>query len=102
MGAINLRGGIYREIRVDLHRDRLRSTGLTALDVQTALSRDNVTLPGGYRMIFTGMKVLKDDGSRHHGLGIQPTVPVARTIAGVTQGKDELLQEAIEVVEGKK
>jgi len=47
VGAINLRGGIYREIRVDLLRDRLRAAGLTALDVQEALSRENVTLPGG-------------------------------------------------------
>ena len=42
-----------------------------------------VGLPGGYRFIWTGMKVLKHDGSGHHGIGIQPTVPVARTVAGV-------------------
>ncbi|MCG8461621.1 MAG: efflux RND transporter permease subunit, partial [Holophagales bacterium] len=47
VGAINLRGGIYREIRVDLDRDRLRAAGLTALDVRDALARENVTLPGG-------------------------------------------------------
>ncbi len=47
VGAINLRGGIYREIRVDLMRDRLRAAGLTALDVRDALAQENVTLPGG-------------------------------------------------------
>ncbi|HSO23754.1 MAG TPA: efflux RND transporter permease subunit [Chondromyces sp.] len=47
VGAIDLRGGIYREIRVELLRDRLRASGLTALDVQQALLRENVTLPGG-------------------------------------------------------
>jgi HAE1 family hydrophobic/amphiphilic exporter-1 len=47
VGAINVRGGIYREIRVNLDRDRLRATGLTALDVQEALARENVTLPAG-------------------------------------------------------
>jgi HAE1 family hydrophobic/amphiphilic exporter-1 len=47
VGAINVRGGIYREIRVDLDRDRLLAAGLTALDVQQALSRENVTLPAG-------------------------------------------------------
>jgi len=47
VGSIELRGGIYRQIRVDLARDRIRAAGLTALDVQEALSRENVTLPGG-------------------------------------------------------
>jgi HAE1 family hydrophobic/amphiphilic exporter-1 len=47
VGSIELRGGVYREIRIDLHRDRLRASGLTALDVRSALARDNVTLPGG-------------------------------------------------------
>ena len=47
VGAIDLRGGIYREIRVELDRERLRASGLTALDVQEALARENVTLPTG-------------------------------------------------------
>jgi len=57
-------------------------------------------VPGNYTLIFTGMKVLKHDGSQHHGVGIQPTVPVKRTVAGITAGKDELLEKAIEVVKG--
>jgi hypothetical protein len=36
-----------------------------------------VELPGKYRLIWTGMKVLKQDGSLRHGVAIQPTVPVA-------------------------
>ncbi len=32
------------------------------------------------------MKVLKHDGSPHHGVGILPTVPVSRTQAGVAAG----------------
>jgi C-terminal processing protease CtpA/Prc len=59
-----------------------------------------VPLPGGLSMSFTGMKVLKHDGSRHHGVGVLPTVPVSRTIAGVRAGRDELLEKAIEVVSG--
>lgn len=56
------------------------------------------TLPGGYQIAWTGMKVLKQDGSRHHGVGIQPTVPVSRTIRGVAEGRDEVLEKAIEIV----
>ncbi len=47
VGAIDLRGGVYREIRVELDRDRIRAARLTALDVEEALARDNVTLPTG-------------------------------------------------------
>ena len=34
---------------------------------------NSIPLPGGYRVSFTGMKVLKHDGSVHHGVGIRPT-----------------------------
>lgn len=53
----------------------------------------------GYRLIFTGMKVLKRDGSRHHGVGIRPTVAVSRTVGGVRAGRDEQLERALELVE---
>ena len=55
-------------------------------------------LPGGYRLVWTGAKVVKHDGSQHHGIGVIPTVPVKRTIAGVRAGKDEFLEKAIEVL----
>lgn len=55
-------------------------------------------LPGGYRVVWTGMKVLKHDGSRHHGVGIRPTVPVKPTVKGLAEGRDEVLEKAIEVV----
>ena len=52
------------------------------------------TVPGGYGITWTGMKVLKHDGSQHHGVGIAPTVPAARTREGVASGRDELLERA--------
>ncbi len=59
---------------------------------------NRIDLPGGYHISWTGMKVLKHDGSRHHGVGILPTVPVERTIAGVRAGRDELMEAALAVV----
>lgn len=70
----------------------------------TAGANGNVnpfTLPGGYNVAWTGMKVVKHDGSRHHTIGIRPTVPCRRTIAGVAAGRDEQLEKALEVVRGK-
>jgi hypothetical protein len=45
----------------------------------TAGTNGNVNsfrLPGNYFVGWTGMQVVKHDGSRHHGVGIRPTVPV--------------------------
>lgn len=67
----------------------------------TAGTNGNVNsfvLPGGFRIIWTGMKVLKHDGSQHHLIGIQPTVPAERTIQGLIEGRDEFLEKALEVV----
>jgi len=57
------------------------------------------SLPGGYRVGWTGMRVVKHDGSQHHQVGIQPTVPVKRTLQGVIDGRDELLEKAVELMQ---
>jgi C-terminal processing protease CtpA/Prc len=57
------------------------------------------TLPGGYTVWWTGQKVLKHDGSRHHGVGILPTIYSTPTIKGIREGKDEVLEKAIETAE---
>ena len=67
----------------------------------TAGTNGNVNpfrVPGGYRVRFTGMLVVKHDGSQHHLIGIQPTVPAERTREGVREGRDELLERALELV----
>jgi C-terminal processing protease CtpA/Prc len=57
-----------------------------------------LALPGGFMVFWTGTKVLKHDGSRHHLVGITPTAPVSRTIAAVREGRDEDLERAIEII----
>ena len=47
VGTIDVLGGIHREVHVDLKRDRLNASHLSAADVQAALSRANVNLSGG-------------------------------------------------------
>ncbi len=58
-----------------------------------------VKLPGGYTAYYTGMKVLKHDGSRHHGVGISPTIPCTKTIKGIAENRDEPLEKAIKIIE---
>jgi C-terminal processing protease CtpA/Prc len=55
-------------------------------------------LPGGFRFLFTGHDVRHADGRPVQNLGIQPTVSVAPTIAGIRAGRDEVLDRAIEYV----
>jgi C-terminal processing protease CtpA/Prc len=67
----------------------------------TAGANGNVNpfmLPGGYSVSWTGMKVVKHDGSQHHTIGVLPTVSCRRTLAGVISGRDELLEKALEVI----
>jgi hypothetical protein len=70
---------------------------------QTAGANGNVNafeLPGGFRVSWTGMRVVKHDGSQHHLIGIKPTVRVQRTIRGLIEGKDEFLEKALELING--
>lgn len=59
------------------------------------------TLPGGYSVSWTGMRVIKHDDSTHHGVGIAPTVPCEPTRAGIAAGKDEVLERAVQVIQSK-
>jgi hypothetical protein len=70
----------------------------------TAGTNGNVNpfiLPGGYIVTWTGMQVLKHDGSQHHGVGIAPTVPVTPTATGIAAGRDGVLEKAVEVMKAK-
>lgn len=60
-------------------------------------STNSFYLFGQYLIRWTGMKVVKHDGSPHHGIGIIPHVRVEPTLKGVKEGRDELLEKAIEL-----
>ncbi|MEO8621165.1 MAG: S41 family peptidase [bacterium] len=58
------------------------------------------TLPGGYTVSWTGMRVTRRNGSPHHGVGVVPTVPVSPTVSGISAGRDEVLERAVQLVSG--
>lgn len=65
----------------------------------TAGANGNVnpfSLPGKYRVTWTGMRVLKHDGSQHHRIGIQPTIPIQPTRQSVAEGRDRYLEAALQ------
>lgn len=61
-----------------------------------------IELPRGVIYEYTGMKVLKHDGSRLHGIGFLPDVEVRPTIQGIREGRDEVLEKAIELASEEK
>ena len=53
------------------------------------------SLPGGFTMMWTGMKVLRQDGERLHGLGFPPNVRAVPTIQGIRAGRDDVLEAGL-------
>jgi C-terminal processing protease CtpA/Prc len=64
-------------------------------------NRTWLSLPGGGRLWFTGMRVKFGDGSRFQNIGITPDVPVAPSVDGIRAGADEVLEKAVQVLTGK-
>jgi C-terminal processing protease CtpA/Prc len=60
----------------------------------------NFVLPGGLLVTFSGQDVRHGNTGKLQRLGLQPTVLVAPTINGIRNGKDEVLQKAIEYLSG--
>jgi C-terminal processing protease CtpA/Prc len=59
---------------------------------------DPFQTPAGFKLSWTGMRVIRHDGAVHHGHGIQPTLIVHKTIAGIAEGRDEQLEAAVRAV----
>ncbi len=52
---------------------------------------------GGYRTIITGIGILYPDGSETQRIGVKIDIEVKPTINGLSQGRDEVLEKAIEL-----
>ena len=55
-------------------------------------------LEGNISINWTGIKVVKHNGAQHHIIGVIPDVFLSKTIDGVTAGRDEFLEQALELV----
>ncbi len=71
---------------------------------QTAGADGNIsriTLPGGYETMISGIGVFYPDRSPTQKIGIIPDVTIRPTIAGVRAGRDEVLEEAVQMILGQ-
>lgn len=57
-----------------------------------------ITLPGNIFTYISGIGVLYPDGSETQRVGIIPDIKMEPTIKGIREGKDELLDKAIELI----
>ncbi len=57
----------------------------------------HIYLPGGVEVMLTGLRAIRHDGGQFHNVGVRPTVPVERTLAGVREGLDEVLLRGLAV-----
>jgi len=78
------------------------ATDVTFIGTPTAGANGDVTtmvLPGNLTVSFSGHDVRHADGRQLQRVGIQPTIRVERTIRGVTEGRDELLDAAVKFLQ---
>jgi C-terminal processing protease CtpA/Prc len=73
---------------------------VTVVGSQTAGADGDICwlpLPGGYRTAFSRLGVYYPDGRETQRIGIVPDVQVLPTIQGLIQGRDEVLEKAMEL-----
>tara|TARA_R110001583_G_scaffold118679_1_gene270119 strand:- start:4235 stop:6541 length:2307 start_codon:yes stop_codon:yes gene_type:complete len=58
----------------------------------------NIYLPGGLKTSISGIGVYYPNGTETQRVGIVPDTEVKPTIKGIREGKDELLEKAIEII----
>ncbi len=69
---------------------------------QTAGADGNVSLirlPGGITTYFSGLGVFYPDGKPTQRVGIVPDVVVTPTIKGLREGRDEVLEAALAILQ---
>ena len=59
-----------------------------------------IVLPGGIDTMISGIGVYYPDGTETQRIGIVPDIEVKPTIKGIREGRDELLEKAIAIIEG--
>lgn len=81
----------------------LRAVGAVVVGSTTAGADGDVaeiSLPGGQSTMVSGLGVFYPDHRPTQRVGIVPDVVATPTIKGIAQGRDEVLERAVQVIEG--
>ena len=57
-----------------------------------------ILLPGGIKTMFSSLGIYYPDGRETQRIGIVPDTEISPTIKGIIEGKDELLDKAIQII----
>ncbi|HZL93063.1 MAG TPA: efflux RND transporter permease subunit, partial [Vicinamibacterales bacterium] len=94
VGSITIGGGVYRQIEIQLLRDRLRATGLTVSDVTDTIARENLQLPSGN--VRAGISDLYVRARGEYG----SLDEIGATVIAVRGGNPVRVRDVAEVVDG--
>jgi len=73
----------------------------TVIGSTTAAADGNVSpfyLPGGIRTMISGIGIYSPDGTETQRVGIIPDIEIKPSLEGIQQGRDELVEKAIEII----
>jgi C-terminal processing protease CtpA/Prc len=111
--SIRPKDGVYKGKVVILVNETTQSHGeytamafragdnVTVIGSTTAGADGNTSkihLPGGLLTMISGIGVYYPDGTETQRIGIVPDVEVKPTIKGIKEGRDELLEKAIKII----
>ena len=57
-----------------------------------------ILLPGGLKTFISGIGIYYPDGTATQRVGIVPDIKAEPTVEGIKNGRDEVLEKAIEVI----
>lgn len=89
------------ETVLQIIRDNRLGTFVGEPSAGTNGSVNTFTVPGGFEIRFTGMRVSAPDDSTIQGKGIIPDRVVHPTLEGIRAGRDEILEAGIAVAQSK-
>jgi C-terminal processing protease CtpA/Prc len=74
---------------------------VTVMGTNSIGADGNITylpLPGGINMTYTGLGVYTPEGGQTQRIGLTPDIVIERTIEGIKQGRDELMEAAVQFI----
>lgn len=87
------------EYKILMYRDGPNVVVMGRDSVGAAGSITLFTLPGGYIVQFTGLGIRTVEGESYQRVGLKPDIYVEPTIAGIREGRDELMEAAIQYIQ---
>ncbi|PKP01749.1 MAG: peptidase S41 [Bacteroidetes bacterium HGW-Bacteroidetes-6] len=89
----------------EYHAMSFRSASTATVVGSTTAGADGnvsqIILPGDIRTWFSGIGVYYPDGTETQRVGIVPDVFVTPTLQGYRDGRDEVLEKAVQIIEGR-